>query len=97
MVRKKLGDVFEDVLTFSDTLEHQPYPHSQPMRWLSIYTKTQNCNVGRQGSQNYLLYATDYHVRNYSLPLEFVDLADLWFKAAASGAVVHLIGTYIVE
>jgi len=97
MVRKKLGDVFADQFTLSDTNPKQPYKNSIPLAMCWIYTSTQNCYLGRLGFQPYLLATTASHSSTYALILANVDLADLWFKAATAGAVVTIIGMYLAE
>jgi len=97
MVRKLFGDIYENTITLSHTNAHQIEKNSMSLAMLWLYTKTQNCYVGRQGSQGYLLQKTNTHSSTYALVLANVDLSDLYLKAAASGAEVHMIGTYLAE
>jgi hypothetical protein len=97
MVRKLVWDVFEDSFTLADTQPYQHYKHSQAMCGLVIYVSTQNCYVGRQGKQDFLLAASASFDDRYALKFLNVDLADLHFKAAVAGSVVHLVGTMAEE
>jgi hypothetical protein len=94
MVRTKIGDIFCDTLTLSDTSPKRFVNESTALSMLWVYTATQNAYVGRKGNQDFLLVATANYTSTDALPLVDVDLADIWFRAATAGAVIHAIGTY---
>lgn len=97
MVRKLFGDIYENTITLAHTNPHQIEKESVSLAMIWLYSKTQNCYIGRQGSQGYLLHKADEHTSTYGLVLANVDLSDLYLKAAASGAEVHIIGTFLAE
>lgn len=95
MARKLLGDVYTRKITLGHTHPRRIEDHSIALSICWLYTKTQNCFVGNQSEQNFLLKATNEHDSAYALPLVNVDLADLYVKAATANAEVHILGTYV--
>lgn len=94
MVRKLIGDVYTRKITLGHTHPRRIEDNSVALSICWIYTKTQNCFVGNQTEQTFLLKATDEHDSSLGLPLTNVDLSDLYVKAATANAEVHVIGTY---
>lgn len=94
MVRKLIGDVYTRTITLGHTHPRRIEDHSIALSMCWVYTKTQNCYLGNQSEQTYLLKARNEHDSVYALPLVNVDLADLYLKAATANAEVHIIGTY---
>lgn len=95
MIRKLIGDVYTRKITLDHTHSRRIEENSVGLSMCWIYTKTQDCYVGNQSEQTYLLKATNEHDSALGLPLVNVDLSDLFVKAATANAEVHIIGTYL--
>ncbi len=94
MVRKLIGDIYTRTLTLAHIHPRRIEDNSVALSMCWIYTKTQDCYVGNQSEQTYLLKATNEHDSAWGLPLVNVDLSDLYVKAATANAEVHILGTY---
>lgn len=94
MVRKLIGDVYARKITLGHTHPRRIEDNSIALSMCWIYTKTEDCYIGNQSEQTYLLKATNEHDSALGLPLVNVDLSDLFVKAATATAEVHIIGTY---
>ena len=87
------GEIYETQITTTDTTAHAVESAQKYLKFGVIYCDTQNCYVGDADNQRFLLEAGTPADMSKALPLVNVDLATLYYKAAVSGAVVHVVGT----
>ena len=87
------GEVYEEQITTSDTTAHAVESAQKYLKFGVIYVDTQNCYIGDKDNQRLLLEACSPVDMSKALPLVNVDLATLYYKAATSGSVVHIVGT----
>ena len=87
------GEVYETQITTSDTNAHAVESAQKFLKFGILYVDTQNCYLGDADNQRFLVNAGSPLDTSKAVALINVDLATLYYKAATSGSVIHIVGT----
>jgi len=96
MSNGKIGAVYTATITLNHTHSQQVEKGPVVLQRCMIYSQTQDAYAGNQSEQNFKLDASDYCGAK-CLRMTNIDLSTLYFKAAASGAIIHIFGTRLNE